>query len=448
MTAMTALTAMLASEASDGAVRTAPRTPCSAAARISFLAVALAASACNSLEAPMQTTAAAAAKPARSAPRLSESVLASHGLREVWYLGEVLDEGGPAGVKSCYLLKEGLFAVTSPSKPKAKRHLVRFHRQTGESMWYEDLPGDLEHAPYAYHYPPTAGRGPELFFTHEDDLYCLDLDTGQKLWSRTVTIPISTAVIADERHVYAGSNLNMGFAVPKRGSVESWTYRMRGRIEAAPLFAGDKVVFASHDGHVVGLYPDRGWDTVRSWDHATGAAVRGDMAAYDRWIFVGSEDYKLYCLRLDGGVQWSYVAESRVIEPPVVFRARPNREFVYCVAERDPLRGTPRALLAIPLPRSDAAASAQPAWRVENVRKVVTIGQKNLYVLIDPGVAGARVLAALDIETGKERFRIDVEGFNFVPTNLADYGRDPVERGRIYLVSQSGAIQVIGEKLE
>ncbi len=404
---------------------------------------------CNSLEAPGSAEASSAISSVPgSGLRLTESTLANHGLEEIWYLGEIAAHRGNAGVHSTHLLPEGLFIVTTPAKAKAKRHLIRFHRQSGEAIWYEDLPGSPKFRPFAYHYPRETGKDPELFYTHGDNVICLDLDSGRKMWSTNLSIPISTPLVANETMIFAGSDLKKCFAIPKKRTVEAWTYVTGGRIESAPVLAGDKVVFASHDGHILGLLPPTGFDTIRSWDFATGARVRADIAVFDRWVFIGSEDYKLYCLRLDGSVQWSHVAESRIVDEPVVYRARPNKDFVYVISDRDSLSDTPRRLLAIPLPRSDAANRGQPAWTVDDVRKVVSIGRENLYVLMEPGSSGQRILAALDLETGKESFRLDLEGWNFVPTNHADSGRNLMERGRIYLISQSGVIQVLGEKLQ
>jgi hypothetical protein len=76
---------------------------------------------------------------------------------------------------------------------------------------------------------------------------------------------------------------------------------------------------------------------------------------------------------------------------------------------------------------------------MENVKKVVSIGKKNLYVLLEPGASRQKTLVAVDIATGKEAFRLDIAGFNFIPNNS-------VGNGRIFLISRTGAIQVLGEK--
>jgi outer membrane protein assembly factor BamB len=88
----------------------------------------------------------------------------------------------------------------------------------------------------------------------------------------------------------------------------------------------------------------------------------------------------------------------------------------------------------------------QEAWRREGYRSVVGIGKKSVYAINDPGAGGSRFLVALDVLTGEEQFRISIDGFDFVPLNSADSGRDPNQRGKIYLLAQDGTIQVIGER--
>ncbi len=376
--------------------------------------------------------------------RIPESVLKGKGLEEVWYLGEVVSGKERVGVQRAYLLEEDLFCVTDPNSV-SQRHLVRFSRNSGHAVWYEDIEGTMVHSPSTYHYPETVLRDPELYYTQLDKVVCLDLDTGRKKWDRELSFPVSTTVVANESHIFLGSDLKRAYAVPKKMKVEQWTYLTKGRIEATPLLAGDKVVFASHDGSVTGLVPGEGWDKVRSWKFNTGDRIRSDLAFYDRGIFVASSDYKLYCLRLDGTVRWSFVTQAEVNEPPSIYKTAGGAH-AFAIADENKLKGLPRTLFALPLPKGDNVAAVFHSWKLENVKKVVSIGKENLYVLMEPGASGEKTLLAVDIDTGKEAFRLDVAGFNFIPNNAADFGRRSTERGRIYLISKTGSIQVLGEK--
>ncbi len=374
---------------------------------------------------------------ANSASRIPEGVLKGMGLEEVWYLGKVVSGNEEVGLQRAYLLDEDIFCVTE-SNSSSQEHLIRFSRQSGHAVWYEDIKGTINHAPTTYHYPATLLRDPELYYTQLDKVICLDLDTGRKKWERELSFPVSTSVTANESHIFLGSDLKRAYAVPKNLKVEDWTYLTKGRIESRPLLAGDKVVFASHDGSVTGLIPSVGWDKVRSWKFNTGDRIRSDLAFHDRYIFVGSADYKVYCLRLDGTVRWSFVAEAEINESPVIYNPAAGLH-AFAIADENKLKGIPRTLYALPIPKGDNVAAVFASWRMENVKKVVSIGKQNLYVLLEPGASRQKILVAVDIATGKEAFRLDIAGFNFIPNNSAG-------NGRIFLISRTGAIQVLGEK--
>jgi hypothetical protein len=108
--------------------------------------------------------------------------------------------------------------------------------------------------------------------------------------------------------------------------------------------------------------------------------------------------------------------------------------------DRNP-RGVKRTLFSVKL------LNGEEQWRLEGIRKVVSMGKKNVYAINDPAPGEERFLIAVDVLTGKESFRIPVKGFHFIPANLADNGRNQKERGRIYLVAEDGTIQAIGERL-
>ena len=167
-----------------------------------------------------------------------------------------------------------------------------------------------------------------------------------------------------------------------------------------------------------------------------------DPVAFSRWILVGSTDYKLYCLETsDGAPFWSFAAEAPIEEAPVVYSLSANREVVYCIAVDRRSRPEKRTLFAVKL------STGEELWRLVGVRKVASLGRNNVYVLGDPAGGQGRTLIALDALSGKERFRLPIDGFAFVPTNLADQGRNKEERGRIYLVAEDGTIQVLNERL-
>jgi outer membrane protein assembly factor BamB len=239
-----------------------------------------------------------------------------------------------------------------------------------------------------------------------------------------------------------GSDNGRVYGVAKSDSVEKWSYQTGGDLKGNPAVGVSSVVFASTDGSVYSFSPSGGWVRGTSWKFDTGAPVISSPVPYSQWVIVGSTDYKLYCLEeRDGSVFWSFLAEAPIDDTPVVYSYRPGQDFVYCIAVEKTPRSEKRTLFSVKL------RDGQMMWRRAGVRAVVSMGKENLYVINDPVAGEGRTLSALDAMSGKEKFRINVAQFHFVPTNLADYGRNQAERGRIYLVAKDGTIQVIGEKL-
>lgn len=413
------------------------------------LSVLLVVSAACEMSPPGQAgSAGSAAGRPEAPPRLSKELLDDLGLQELWYNPPPKPKAQDAGIQSAYLLEEGLFVVTRPMPGKQKRYLKKLVRQTGHPAWYHDLEEALQFPPCAYTYPRTVDKPAEVFYSLLDTVHCLDLTFGDELWNSTVRFPVSTAMAANETHVFLGSDDKRCYGVRKNFGLHDWSHLTKNKIEARPVLIGGKVLFASHDGGVYGLEPARGWVYPGSWRRDTGARIQADMTPYASWVFVGSTDYQLYCIQsLDGTVAWNFAAEAPIVEQPVVYRYRANKEFVYCVAAKGPFGGKRRTLFAVPFPKGGLAPQGVAIWQVEGIRQVVSLGKNTLYVLKEPSREGARVLAGLDVETGKEKFSFSVEGFHFVPTNHADRGRNKVERGRIYLISATGAVQAIGEKL-
>ncbi len=372
--------------------------------------------------------------------RLDEKDLARVGLETLWFNPPT---AGEHSVTGAYLLDDGLYLATQPVRGLPGK-LKKLLRNDGMTAWYYDIEGLITDSPTVFRYrSPAPETYDELFVVVNDTVHCLGLEHGDLLWKRRTNFTIATSVAATEERFFAGSENKRVYGVKKNQGMLDWTYLTGDFVEADPASDGIAVYVGSNDGSLYRFSALAGWREGFSWEFATGSRIASAPVLFANRVLVGSADYKLYCLNaVDGSVVWEFLAEAPILDSPVVYSYRPGREFAYCIAT-DPQRdGATRTLFAVEMRRGIEA------WRYEGVRKVVSIGDRNLYVLTD--VAGSRrqrALVALDVLSGKERFRLDVdEGFRFVPVNLADRGRSPNERGRIYLVGGDGAVQVIGER--
>lgn len=383
--------------------------------------------------------------------RLSRDLLAGVGMEEVWFSDHAsAAPGRPADfrVESVFLIDEGLFLVTRP-RGNDERVLKMVRRTDGLSEWHEPIDGPIKFAPFAFTYPLGAHKSPELFFCIHDTVHCLDLRYGAKIWKSTMRAPVSTRVVADENRIFFGTDSSKLVAAKKRFSTDDWSYQTDKKIDSAPVFNAERVIYASNDGGVYGLTPETGWVRTRSWKMMTSGRIVADIANYSRWVFVGSTDYKLYCLEaMDGTVAWSLSLEGPIEDAPVVVRHQANREYAFCIARENRLASekATRTLFAIELPKGALVAQPVAKWRYQGALRVVTVGRDSVFVLNEVGPGGEKTISALDIETGEEKFQLPIDGFHFVPVNDAREGRDMEQRGRIFLVSKTGSIQAIGEK--
>lgn len=377
------------------------------------------------------------ARPA-SRPRIPEDVLQRNGLETVWYFPS---EGKDNPVQMAELTPEGLFVATAPGDTRGRLTLLK--RASGSVDWTFPLEHALRSPPSVYRYPSgVVGAEDEVYFAQLDKVHCLSLKYGHELWSADMPHSVSTRVVADELNFFFGSDNGRVYGMRKKTGVELWQYRTGGSVSASPLVHAGNVFFASTDGALYRLFATApGWIVGSSWRFETGARITGSPTVFSRWVLVGSHDYSVYCLEIaDGTRYWSCLAEAPIEGSPCAFSVGSGKEYVFFVAVERYQRTVRRTLFCVRL------QDGREVWRLEGVGKVLSLGKKNLYVLTDAPRAEDRAIAAIDVEKGQELFRIPAPGFEFIPFNSADSGRDAAERGRIYLVSRDWTIQAIGEK--
>lgn len=372
--------------------------------------------------------------------RLDEQELAEVGLETLWF------NPPPAGehpVTGAYLVDDGLFLATQPVRGVPGK-LKKLSRADGMVAWYYDLEGLLTRTPSAYRYPPTRQPGSynELYIVVNDSVHCLGLQHGDLLWKQSPNFTVSTRVVANEQRFCAGSENGRVYGVLKNQSMIDWTHLTGNFVEADPVADATSVYVGSNDGTLYRFSGASGWREGFSWSFPTGARITATPVLFAGWVIAASADYKLYCINTsDGSKVWSFLAEAPLLDTPVVYSFHPGQEYVYCIATDKRPDGDKRTLFSVRM------RGGTEQWRFDGVRKVVSMGRKNLYVLTDAASSRDRALVAIDVLSGKEQFRLGVDrSFRFVPTNDADHGRKRTERGRIYLVGADGAVQLIGER--
>ncbi len=126
----------------------------------------------------------------------------------------------------------------------------------------------------------------------------------------------------------------------------------------------------------------------QQWVYTTGGMIRGSATAANNRLLFGSTDKKLYCLRLDGSLDWSFTAAEQIFTKPAVLN-----NFVFFAASKPTYAGFPTGnIYCLSL------TTGTQIWRYRTSSPVtpVTVYNNKLY-------AGAyNTLVCLDTTSGTE----------------------------------------------
>jgi outer membrane protein assembly factor BamB len=131
-----------------------------------------------------------------------------------------------------------------------------------------------------------------------EHLYALDLESGKERW-KYKSGPIKAAPAVRDGAVYVGDADGLFHCVDAAKGTKRWTFETGAEITSGANFAGDAVLFASHDETLYCLKRD---GTLR-WKFKTEGPVYGSLAVDDGRTFVAGCDSKLHVLDLEKGKQ-------------------------------------------------------------------------------------------------------------------------------------------------
>jgi len=95
-----------------------------------------------------------------------------------------------------------------------------------------------------------------------------------------------------------------------------WNYTTDGNVFSSPAVADGKVYVGSYDYRVYCLNATTG---VQIWNYTTGNNVQSSPIVADGKVYVGSDDHRVYCLNATTGAHiWDYPANGNVRSSPAV----------------------------------------------------------------------------------------------------------------------------------
>ena len=268
-------------------------------------------------------------------------------------------------------------------------------------------------------------------------LYAVDVHSGRVQWRFHTLGEIRSNACVDNEHLYLNGGDGFLYALHKKTGVVYWKFSTEGErkydfadyFHSAPVLYNGILYFGSGDGHVYAVDPETG---RLIWQYKTGGIVHTTPAISNGKLFSGSFDGWVYALNLmNGELVWKfktvghrYFPAGEVQGSPAVFD---NLVFIgardYNVYALDQERGF-----------CHWNKSFTKGWGLSN-----TIHDSILYI----GSADERVLISADPETGKERWKINMEFLIF--------GNNAYSESMLYVGTTIGKLHGInldsGEKM-
>ena len=196
-----------------------------------------------------------------------------------------------------------------------------------------------------------------------------------------------------------GTTLFVGLDYPRGGRAAAiditrpyvptrWELLTSGGVSARPAVFDKMIYIGGEDGRIYAVYPDRApvWP-LEGGVYLTSGSIVADIQADETGVYVASTDSKLYCVhRASGKTQWQYFGGSALNTPPEL-----TETTVYQY-----VRG--RGVVAID--KTGGQFNREARWAVGNATQFLAEDDANTYLRRRDGA-----IMAVDRATGKEKFR-------------------------------------------
>ncbi len=164
---------------------------------------------------------------------------------------------------------------------------------------------------------PAAIRDLAFVGSYDNNVWALNLDTGDLVWKFATKAGIASSPVIDEtnRMVMFGSEDCSFYAVDYRSGRVNWTYKTDDRIRGSARVEHGHVFFGSDDGKMYALSAANGRVL---WSYDATAPVRGRAFVTNELVIFGSDTGEIIALSLSGTRKWSYRTRRGVISSPYV----------------------------------------------------------------------------------------------------------------------------------
>lgn len=199
-------------------------------------------------------------------------------------------------------------------------HVYAVDAKSGEIIWKFKTGGQVVSTPLVH-------NDHVYFGSFDGHVYCLDLEGGL-LWKKNTGDRVASSPTAVDNNIIIPNGAGFVFCFSNDGE-KLWKFRTGGGILATPKFINDLILVGSYDKRLYAL----NINGKKQWTFAAGERIGSPLIMSkgntifshakrswdsmpfedDPWLYCGSYDNRLYCLDINGDVNWTFDAGSSVL---------------------------------------------------------------------------------------------------------------------------------------
>ena len=285
---------------------------------------------------------------------------------------------------------------------------------------------------------PVAHQGKIYFGSADGNLYCINSNTGERIWAFKTDGAVQSTPTVANNNVYFSSRDGFVYAISISGKL-SWKFRMKEDLPfqngfdyflSSPNVVNGTVYIGSGDGMLYALHAQTGRVV---WSSKTNARIRTTPAIINDRIVFGGLDGVIYCInKADGSPIWRFETtgasdkfENYGYDPTSIICSPAVTEKYVFAGGRDGY------LYALDL------NSGKQIWKLSHGGSwVLSVSTDNQNVYAASGTAA--FIQAVNIETGKEVWKYQARGIIY-PTPI-------IVKDFIYCADYSGNLFCVDKK--
>jgi outer membrane protein assembly factor BamB len=241
--------------------------------------------------------------------------------RPVWKFD---DDGAMQHMYSSPCLAEGRLYIGEGMHQNFICKLFCLEAESGHKLWDFQVAGHIESS-------PCVADGRVFFGAGDDGLYCLDAATGVCSWQFQGPFHIDTSPLVVGKRLYCGSGVSRNHKETRMFCLETetgkvlWQKPTQLPVWGSPVMADDQVFYGLGNGRLVEgpRPPEKPAGAVlcvearsgeQVWNCPVADAVLVKPAVDQDHVYVGSRDGACYCLeRNSGGLVWKINLGSPIV---------------------------------------------------------------------------------------------------------------------------------------